>query len=75
MIKDSIDFNYAIQQIISKTDFEIIEQDNILESDKLNKSFSEIEKTLNTLYEKTRYIEDAIEYASSFLDTNFVLTP
>ena len=68
-IKDGIDFDYAIKQITNKVTPEIIEQDKIMESDKFNKTFEEIEKTLNTLYEKTRYIEDAIEYAQVFLDT------
>ena len=67
-IKDGIDFDYAIKQIINRTSPNIIEQSKILESDKMNKTFNEIEKTLNTLYEKTRYIEDAIEYAQAFLD-------
>ena len=68
-IKDGIDFDYAIKQIINKTNPQIIEQSKILESEKMNKTFEEIEATLNTLYEKTRYIEDAIEYAQIFIDT------
>lgn len=68
-IKDGIDFDYAINQITKKVAPEILEQSKIMESDKLNKTFKEIETTLNTLYEKTRYIEDAIEYAQVFLDT------
>lgn len=69
VIKDGIDFDYAISQITKKVSPEILEQSKIMESDKLNKTFKEIETTLNTLYEKTRYIEDAIEYAQVFLDT------
>jgi hypothetical protein len=69
MIKDSIDFDNAINNIITKTKTNIILQNNILESEKLNMTFTEIEKSLNTLYEKTRFIEDAIEYATTFLNT------
>ena len=68
-IKDSIDFDYAIKQITKELRPEIIYQDKIMESGKLNRTFSEIETSLNTLYEKTRYVEDAIEYAKIFLDT------
>ena len=68
-IKDSIDFDYAIKQITKELQPEIIYQDKIMESGKLNRTFSEIETSLNTLYEKTRYVEDAIEYAKIFLDT------
>ena len=56
MIKDSIDFDNAINNIITKTKTNIILQNNILESEKLNMTFTEIEKSLNTLYEKTRFI-------------------
>ena len=69
MIKDSIDFDYAIDAITAKIEPEIINQGTILESAKFNKTFEEIEKSLNTLYEQTRYLEDAIQYARVFLDT------
>ena len=68
-IKNSIDFSYAINKITSKVEPEIIEQGAILESEKFNKTFKEIEESLNTLYEKTRYLEDAIAYSRVFLDT------
>ena len=68
-IKNSIDFSYAINKITSKVEPEIIEQGAILESEKFNKTFKEIEESLNTLYEKTRYLEDAIAYSKVFLDT------
>ena len=52
MIKDSIDFDYAIDAITAKIEPEIINQGTILESAKFNKTFEEIEKSLNTLYDK-----------------------
>lgn len=69
MIKDNVDFNYAIDKITSKTKPQLYTQETILDSDKMNLTFKEIENALNTLYEKTRYIEDSIAYAKVFLDT------
>lgn len=69
MIKNTIDFDYAIEQITKVSKPKIKEQNNILDSESFNTSFEEIEKTLNTLYEKTRYLEDSIQYAKIFLET------
>lgn len=69
MLKNSTDFSYAISKIVEPIDPNIIPQGKILESDKFNTSFEEMEKTLNTLYEKTRYLEDSIQYAKTFLET------
>ena len=69
MIKNDIDFDYAIKKIIAKTNPKIQEQGEILDSKKFNYTFTQIENTLNTLYEKTRYLEDSIQYAKVFLDT------
>ena len=69
MIKDTIDFDYAISQIAKNTEPTVYLQGNVLNSDYINKSFKEIEKNLNTLYEKTRYLEDAIAYTKEFLET------
>ena len=69
MIKNTIDFDYAIEQITKISKPKIKEQNNILDSESFNTSFEEIEKTLNTLYEKTRYLEDSIQYAKIFLET------
>ena len=68
MIKDSIDFDYAINKITNLTEPEIKYQGEYLESSKLNETFKSIEESLNTLYEKTRYLEDSIQYARVFLD-------
>lgn len=69
MINDNIDFDYSISKILQGTNTDIYLQSNVLNSDYMNKSFEQIEKTLNTLYEKTRYLEDAILYTKEFLET------
>lgn len=69
MINDTIDFDYAINQITKTTEPTIYLQSNVLNSDYLNKSFKDIENTLNILYEKTRFLEDSIAYTKEFLET------
>ena len=69
MINDTIDFDHAITQIMHGTNTDIYLQANVLNSEYMNKSFQEIENTLNALYEKTRYLEDAIAYTKEFLET------
>lgn len=66
--KTKIDFNYSIEQIKRDIPNEVIMQDNILNSDNMNTSFKNIEDSLNQLYENTRYLEDAIDYCSAFLN-------
>ena len=68
MIKTPVDFDYAINKIIEGTNPSIYLQGDILDSEYMNKTFTEIENTLNTLYEKTRYLEDSIAYTKNFLD-------
>ena len=69
LINDAIDFDYAINQIIKNTSPTIHLQADVLNSENMNNSFEEIENTLNILYEKTRYLEDAIAYTKTFLET------
>lgn len=69
MIQNSTDFSHAISKITEATNPNIVLQGDILESNKFNTTFQEVEATLNTLYEKTRYLEDSIEYAKVFLET------
>mgnify|MGYP006363847977 FL=1 len=69
MINDTIDFDYAISKILHGTETNIYLQPEILKSDYINESFKQIENTLNTLYEKTRYLEDSIAYTKQFLET------
>lgn len=68
MIKDSIDFDYAIDKITTMVEPNIKYQGEFLDSEKMNTTFKSIEENLNTLYEKTRYLEDSIQYARVFLD-------
>ena len=69
MINNTIDFDYAINKIKEATNPTIYLQGDILNSEHMNNTFREIERTLNTLYEKTRYLEDSIAYTKSFLET------
>lgn len=68
MLKDSIDFDYNLKQIKQEIDSDIQLQDEVMDSEKMNNTFSTIESNLNSLYEKTRYLEDAIEYAKTFTE-------
>ena len=69
MIKDTIDFDYAISQIAKGSETTVYLQPEVLNSNYINESFKQIENTLNTLYEKTRYLEDVIAYTKEFLET------
>lgn len=69
MINDTIDFELTISKIIQQQNTNLYLQANVLNSEHINKSFQEIENTLNVLYEKTRYLEDAITYTKEFLET------
>lgn len=68
MIKDSMDFDYAINKIITDTETTILPQGEYLNSKNINETFKNIETSLNELYEKTRFLEDSIQYAKVFLD-------
>lgn len=67
MLKDSTDFDYTINLLNKDLDIDIQLQNDIMESEKMNKSLKSIESNLNVLYEKTRYLEDIIKYAKTFL--------
>lgn len=67
MLKDSIDFDYNINKLKEELDLQIQLQDDLLDSEKFNATLESIEKNLNTLYEKTRYLEDAMDYIKMFL--------
>lgn len=67
MLKDSIDFEYAINKVKEKIDLDIQLQGKILDSECMNNSLDSIENSLNKLYENTRYLEDAIDYCKTFL--------
>ena len=67
MLRDPIDFDYAISKVREKIDLNIELQDDLMDSKKMNNTFKSIEKNLNKLYEDTRYIQDAIDYCKTFL--------
>ena len=67
MLRDPIDFDYAISKVREKMDLKIDLQDELMDSKKMNNTFKSIEKNLNKLYEDTRYIQDAIDYCKTFL--------
>ena len=68
MDKTKIDFNYCLEQIKREINTEYKPQDIYLDSNYMNEVFSNIENSLNTLYENTRYLEDAISYCDAFLN-------
>ena len=67
MLKDNTDFDYNISKLKEDLNIDITLQDEIMDSEIMNTSLKSIENNLNTLYEKTRYLEDAIDYAKTFL--------
>ena len=68
MDKTNIDFQYSINQIQREIPNVSFPQDTILDSEKMNITFKNMEDSLNTLYENTRYLEDAIDYCHAFLN-------
>lgn len=67
MIKDSIDFDYALSQINRELNKDVFTQGDILDSESFNTTFKNIESNLNTLYENTRNLENMIKYCKTFL--------
>ena len=67
-INDYTSFDYNIEQLTKPIDLQIKKQGKVLESEKFNSSLVSIQKNLDILYEKTRYLEDSIDYARTFLD-------
>lgn len=68
MDNTKIDFNYSLEQIRREIPISFNGQNIILNSQDMNTTFNNIEKSLNTLYENTRYLEDAISYCNTFLN-------
>lgn len=68
-MSEIFDFNNQIKFITeNKIDLSNIkEQEKVLDSVKYNDSFQSIEKSLNLLYEKTRTIQDIINYTNTFI--------
>lgn len=66
--KRNIDFEYSINKIKEPIKENVILQDTILDSSKINETFETMEYNLNKLYENTRFLEDAIDYCEAFLN-------
>ena len=67
MLNDEIDFEYNIEQLNKPLTLDIKKQNAELDSDRINSTFQSIEDDLNTLYQKTRYLEEVIDYAKTFI--------
>lgn len=67
-INDYTNFDFNIQQLNKPIDLNIYKQNEYLSSERFNDSLLSIQQNLDILYEKTRYLEDSIDYARTFLD-------
>ena len=67
MIKDSIDFDYAYNQIQKPLKEDVFIQGEILQSESFNTTFNTMEDNLNSLYENCRNLENMINYCKTFL--------
>ena len=63
---DNFDFN--MEQLNKPIGLNITKQGRVMNSTNFNSSLQSIQDNLDKLYEKTRYLEDSIEYARIFLD-------
>jgi hypothetical protein len=74
MLKTSTDFegsiNYLLQGINQNMSKGIIYQTADTNSEDFNATFDTIEKQLNTIYEKSRIMEDVINYAKEYVKSN-----
>ena len=70
---EQTNFDYNIQQINKPIDLVIKRQDVVMNSDNFNSSLKSIEKNLDILYEKTRYLEDSIDYTRVFLNQKIAI--
>ena len=61
-------FDYNMDQLTKPIDLNITMQSEIMNSEDFNNSLLSIQKNLDILYEKTRYLEDSIDYTRTFLD-------
>lgn len=68
-MKNKFDFDKNLEFLINtKVDTsKAKEQDKILKSDDYNNTFQMVEDSLNLLYEKTRTIQNLIDYSNSFI--------
>ena len=61
-------FDYNMDQLTKPIDLNVTMQGEIMNSEDFNNSLLSIQKNLDILYEKTRYLEDSIDYTRTFLD-------
>lgn len=68
-MENKFDFNKNLEFLINTTvdTSKAVEQDKILNSKNYNDTFQMIEDSLNLLYEKTRTIQNLIDYSNSFI--------
>lgn len=68
-MENKFDFNKNLEFLINTTvdTSKAVEQDKILNSKDYNNTFQMIEDSLNLLYEKTRTIQNLIDYSNSFI--------
>lgn len=66
---NKFDFNNNLNFLINTNvdTSSVAEQDKVLNSSNYNKTFKCIEQSLNLLYEKTRTIQDLIDYSNTFI--------
>lgn len=70
---EQTNFDFNMQQLAKPIDLVIKRQDSVMSSDNFNSSLQSIEKNLDALYEKTRYLEDSIDYARVFLNERLTI--
>lgn len=61
-------FDYNINQLTKPIILNTVKQEEVMNSKNFNNSMQLIEDGLNVLYEKTRYLQESIEYAKTFLE-------
>ena len=66
--KEYDNFDYNMEQLNRPIGLNITKQGQVMNSANFNSSLQSIQANLDKLYEKTRYLEDSIEYAKVFLD-------
>lgn len=67
-MENKFDFNKNLEFLINTSvNASNVSQEKILNSDNYNTTFQSIEESLNLLYEKTRTLQDLINYSTSFI--------
>lgn len=67
-MENKFDFNKNLEFLINTSvNTSNVSQEKILNSDNYNETFQSIEDSLNLLYEKTRTLQNLIDYSTSFI--------